>query len=356
MAVHAYDIAKAVGVSPATVSLVLRDRPGVSDKTRKIVLEKAQELGFEYGAKGRVAPTSTILFIIYKAHGQVVSQTPFFEELTTALSSETYAHGFHRLAISYFYEQEHASEQLKSLRSIKCAGIILLATELSAKNVAQFERLKVPIILLDSWLPTKDLSSVTIDNHRGIFKAMRYLVSKGHRNIGYLGSSVEIRNFFEREEGFKLSLGFFKHQGVRQDPFIAHVGSTIQTAYKEMSQTLDEVEHDSSLEMPTAFIAANDIIAVGCIRALKDHGYEIPWDVSVIGFDNTTFSVMCDPPLTTLNVSRKCLGYYAVDQLNKLIEQSGDNEEHPITRISVLPTIVERESVIARKAQVNRQM
>ena len=144
------DVAREAGVSPATVSLVLRNKPGVGAQTRERVLRVAKEMGLERVSGGAHRKTSTLLFIIYKRHGKVVRETPFFEALIKGASDATYRNGYHRLSISYFYEHEHASEQLKALRSIKCAGILLLATEMRAREVSQFERLGVPIVLLDS--------------------------------------------------------------------------------------------------------------------------------------------------------------------------------------------------------------
>jgi len=125
MTVTARDVAKKAGVSPAAASLVFRGKPGVGDATRDHVLAVAREMGFEYSAPNEARRTSTLQLIIYKRHGKVVSETPFFEQLTKGVSDETYRLGYHRLSISYFYAAEHPSEQLKSLRSTKCAGIIL---------------------------------------------------------------------------------------------------------------------------------------------------------------------------------------------------------------------------------------
>lgn len=200
--VTARDVAKAAGVSPATVSLVFRDRPGVGAETRDRVRKVAEELGFEYDAPSQPRKTSTILLIIYKQHGRVVADTPFFESLIKGVSDMTYKLGYHRLSVSYFYSQENKAEQLSSLRSIKCAGIVLLATEMRATDVTQFEHLGVPIVLLDNWFPTKNLDSVVIDNSRGAWTAVRYLRNMGHTDIGYLHSNTEIRNFLERRDGY----------------------------------------------------------------------------------------------------------------------------------------------------------
>lgn len=331
------DVAREAGVSPATVSLVLRNKPGVGAQTRERVLRVAKEMGLERVSGGAHRKTSTLLFIIYKRHGKVVRETPFFEALIKGASDATYRNGYHRLSISYFYEHEHASEQLKALRSIKCAGILLLATEMRAREVSQFERLGVPIVLLDSWFPTKNLDSVVIDNSRGTWEAVRYLHGMGHTDIGYLHSKVDIRNFLERQQGFLSAMGDIGRSSDPTQNTIVRVGSTMDAACMDMLAYLD-----ASPKLPTAFFADNDLIASGCIRALQDHGIRVPEDVSVMGFDNIYTSSFFNPPLTTMGVPKECMGATAVQRLSNIIKGKTDGNT---VRISMNLRLVERLSV-----------
>ena len=335
--VTARDVAKAAGVSPATASLVFRNKPGVGHETRERVLEVARNLGFEYDAPAAPRKTSTLLLVIYKQHGRVVSDTPFFESLIKGVSDETYRLGYHRLSISYFYAQQDKDEQIGSLKSIKCAGIVLLATEMRAGDVSQFERLGVPIVLLDNWFPTKSLDSVVIDNTWGAWSAVRYLSGVGHREIGYLHSTTEIRNFLERQEGYLSAMRSAGTMGVDPAHAIVGVGSTVESAYEDMSAYLDEDPY-----LPTAYFADNDIIASSCIRALEDHGYAVPEDVSIVGFDDVSTSALVNPPLTTMAVPKNNMGALAVRRLVDLIQGNTGGET---VRISVQPEIVQRKSV-----------
>jgi DNA-binding LacI/PurR family transcriptional regulator len=339
--ITARDVAKAAGVSPATVSLVFRDKPGVGKDTRDRVRAIAEELGFEYDAPAQPRKTSTILFVLYKTHGRVVSDTPFFESLIKGVSDMTYKLGYHRLSISYFYGQQDKAEQMSSLRSIKCAGIVLLATEMRATDVAPFEHLGVPIVLLDSWFPTKNLDSVVIDNSRGAWAAVRYLVNMGHTEIGYLHSNTEIRNFLEREEGYLQAMRHFNTMDIDPCHAIVEVGSTFESAYEDMNRYLDEDPY-----LPSAYFADNDIIAISCIRALKEHGVRVPEDISVIGFDDVSTAVIADPPLTTMAVPKTNMGAIAVRRLVEHVKGETDGE---VVRISVLPEIVQRQSVLSLK-------
>jgi LacI family transcriptional regulator len=307
----------------------------------------ASELGFEYVGDTPHRKTSTILLVIYKSHGQVVGETQFFETLTKGISDATYRYGYHRLSISYFYAQEHPSEQLKALASIKCAGIILLATEMHSKDIAQFTRLGVPVVLLDSWFPTKNLDAIVIDNMCGAWEAVRYLHAMGHTDIGYLSSKVGIRNFLERRQGYLAAMADI---GQSDDPTshkIVRVGPAAEEACMDMLAYLS-----THPKLPTAFFADNDLIAIGCMRALEDNGIRVPDDISIIGFDNVSTSMLTNPPLTTMEVPKESMGALAVRRLIELIKDQAGGET---VRISVQPRIVERMSVARSGGSVRSQ-
>ena len=337
MAVTARDVARAAGVSPATVSLVFRNKPGVGTRTREHVFAVAEELGYEY--QGTASPDNrhALQLVVYKSHGKVVGETAFFEELIHGVQSATYARGFGQLLISYFYEGENNTEQLRALRSSKCDGIILLATELNAPGVRAIRRLGVPVVLLDSWFPTKDLDAVIIDNQGGAFNAVDHLVAAGHRDIGYLHSKVRIRNFLERADGFRQACQLLVDRHYDCAARTVEVGASASEAYADMVAWLNGNPH-----VPTAFFADNDLIAVGAIGALVEAGYRVPQDVSVIGFDNVPTVELGALGLTTMDVPKARLGALAVERLAKIIGQGTRTET---VRISVLPTVVGRDSV-----------
>jgi len=337
MAVTARDVARAAGVSPATVSLVFRNKPGVGTRTREHVFAMAQELGFEYQGSAQADNRHAIQLVVYKSHGKVVGQTAFFEALIQGVQKATYAQGFGQLLISYFYEGEDSAEQLRALRSTKCDGIILLATELSAPGVRAIRRLGVPVVLLDSWFPTKDLDSVIIDNQGGAFNAVEHLVAAGHRDIGYLHSKVRIRNFLERADGFRQACQLLVERHYDCSARTVSLGASAREAYADMVTWLNTKPH-----MPTAFFADNDLIAAGAIGALVEAGYRVPQDVSVIGFDNVPTVELGTLGLTTMDVPKERLGALAVERLAKIVSQGTRTET---VRISVLPTVVPRDSV-----------
>ena len=158
-----------------------------------------------------------------------------------------------------------------------------------------------------------DIDIVVMANEAIAFNAVRYLFSIGHREIGHLRSAVAISNFNERRAGFEEAMSALQLKETRT---IA-LTPTLEGAYSDMREYLNG-RADSV--RATAFFADNDAIAIGAIRALQEHGFHVPDDVSVIGVDDIPFSAINTPPLTTMRVSRSQLGHLTVDILTRRIK------------------------------------
>ena len=165
--------------------------------------------------------------------------------------------------------------------------------------------------------------------------AVEHFVNKGHREIGIVASYVTTPNFAMRATAFKEALAYHGLPYVKDFCFM--VDSTFPGVYKDMIETLP-----TRKKLPTALFCSNDIIAFGCIRALKEKGIRVPEDVSIIGFDNLPTSAMLDPALTTIEVSKRQIGKLAVPILNECIKSPGPL---PAAKVLVSGELVERFSV-----------
>ena len=146
MKVKSKDIAKKLGLSPATVSLVLNNKPGISPETRDRVFSLLQEYGYEQPKAPQLTPASnkTLQFVIYQKHGLVVSDTPFFSTLTEAINREARASGY-SLTITYIDEQKDDIEAILSdMVQNSPSGLLILATEMFAEDIGPFQRLGIP--------------------------------------------------------------------------------------------------------------------------------------------------------------------------------------------------------------------
>lgn len=330
MSISSKELAEILGVSPSSVSIALNGKSGISDETREMILKAAEDYDLRR-SKRRSSQAQFINLVIYKKHGLVYGDTAFFSAVIEGISTHTAELGYN-LQISYFYGNQNQEEQMKILRMSDCAGLILLATEMLREDILPFLDLPQPMVVLDSYYEDLNLDCVVINNVCGAYLATRHLLESGHRRIGHIASSVTINNFAEREIGFAKAVAEYPDCVCST----VRVSSTQEGAYCDMSAFLDTKPH-----LPTAFFADNDIIAVSCIRALKEHGYQIPDDISFVGFDDMPLSYVVSPKLTTIHVAKETFGQRAVARLVEKIRKM----ERVSLRIAVNPTLTLRDSV-----------
>lgn len=334
MAVSAKTIAKELGLSQATVSLALRNMSGISEDTRKKVLEKASELGYHKTVVPSADTSHFISLVIYRKYGLMGSDNPFFTLLAQAIDYEAKKAGYQVLT-SYFYSDQNIQDQLYALKNAACIGIILLATEMSDKDIALFQSVGIPMVVLDRNTPECNYDSISINNSYGTQYATEYLIHMGHTRIGYLHCDIDIRNFHERTDGYHRALARLPHPE-ESARFLINLPMVQEEILLAMDAWLA-----TNPELPTAFIADNDATASPCVFALQKAGYRIPEDVSIIGFDDIPLSKIMQPPLTTMAVSREQLGRHAVEFLFRRIE---DNPEGTVC-LQVKPILTERGTV-----------
>ena len=305
------DIARVAKVSQATVSNALNNRKGVSDEIRQMILQTARELGYA-SFQPNVRPT--VRFVIFKRHGKVIADTPFFASLIEGIERQCRVQEY-ELAISHIgVDDADFPEVISGFSYDYAAGFIILATEMLPEDLALFQNVQAPIVLLDSGFRGCRQDTVLIGNRDAAWRAVGFLADNGHTAIGYLRSSILINNFRDRGQGYREALlerGLMldARQEVSLEP-------TLEGAYRDMLRYLNE----QSAGLPTAFFADNDLIAVGAMKALQEKGIRIPEDVSLVGFDDMPFCEMTSPRLTTVRVFKQDIGSLAVRRLMQKID------------------------------------
>ncbi|HJA02634.1 MAG TPA: LacI family DNA-binding transcriptional regulator, partial [Candidatus Gallimonas gallistercoris] len=203
--ITAKELAKQLNLSEAAVSMALNGKVGVSEKTRARVLAAAEEQGYDFSRIKerqfeREHPEGNILFLIFKKHGAVVADTPFFSELTQGIEAETRKQGY-RLLVRYVYEEDSRAQFSLAARE-GFGGAVILGTEMDEGDLPLLSLLPFPVVLLDTYFEGAPYDSVLINNVQGAYLATSYLISKYRTQAGYLSSSYPINNFSERADGF----------------------------------------------------------------------------------------------------------------------------------------------------------
>lgn len=332
MSKSAKELAKELNFSAATVSMVLNNKPGISEATRRVVLDAAKKYGLSGRQNDKQEP-DTIHFIIYKKYGDIVTDTPFFAQLTEGITGQCRQNNC-LLQISYFYENEDVEEQMASIASVNSSGLLLLGTEMDPKGFSHFKDLAIPIVLLDCYSDELNVDSVLINNSQGAFLAASHLIEQGHKSIGYLKSKSRIANFSERSDGYYKALR--RHGLATEHPYVIELSPTAQQGYLDMKAALEKQP-----PLPSACFADNDIIAAAALRALTENGLRIPEDISVIGFDDMPICQFTEPRLSTMDVPKKKLGALAVSRLVEKLR----NQDTSVVKISLSASLVRRDSV-----------
>lgn len=343
------EIAKALGISTAAVSMAVNNKPGVSDETRKkvqaYIAERQQPFSSTVPASmtppvnlpdSGTMTNQVIVLCIHKSHGSIIIDKPFFSKMIEAIQTEAIQYGY-SLVIVHNDSISSVEEYRQHLLSIHPSGIILLTTEMSEEDLAFYQNLRLPLVLLDGYFDCCPADSVTIDNATAILRAYKYAHSMGHKNIGYIKSSVWISNFEHRFDGFQKGVRMFEEEG--SSPLVLSLGPNIEEAYLDMNAYLDQCGLD--LKLPTCFICDLDYIAIGAMRALQEHGIHVPEDVSLIGFDDIEASQICNPPLTTISLHQNIIGMEAV----RLLQQTITGQKNSYVAMQIASDFIVRDSV-----------
>lgn len=307
------EIANLAGVSPAAVSLVINGKKGVSEETRRRVQTVIEENNYIVpGQKRPGKPKRFRLCVIkFRTHGIALEENQgFVASIIDQIESECRHYGYDLAMVNC--EVATAVDTLKEVMSTPPDGIILMGTELSENDMQLFDLLTVPTVVLDHSMKNIHVDSVVMDNEAISAEAVRYLHGLGHREIGYFSFSIPISNCDERYRGYQQEMA---RLGLPVPPPV-RVMPTLSGSYKDMKRMLEVGEY-----VPHgAAVADNDTVAIGVIKAIREAGFRIPEDISIIGVDDIPFSAMTMPALTTMRISRSAMGTLAVDALRKRIK------------------------------------
>lgn len=341
MATTIKDIAEQADVSIATVSLVLNNKPGVGEETRKRVLRLAQEMQYATSQRVTAPPDQgTIRFLKIARHGHTVNR-----DHTVFISD--YIDGIVQAGKELRYKTQVTSFQTTPIDEIvatiqsepELSGAIVLGTELTREDVLKFRKVSIPLVFIDTFIEYVPFDFVDMNNLDSVFKVIEHFLHYGHRRIGLVRSSVRTRNFYLRDKAFIEGMACF---GVELDTrYVFRADSTFDGAYQDMKRYLE-----TGVELPTALFCTNDIIAFGVLKALREKGIRVPEDVSMVGFDDLPTAALLDPPLTSIAVSKREIGSTAMRRLHARIQ----NVPLAPSKIVVGGELIERESV-ARNGQ-----
>ena len=325
------DIAEKTGYCMATVSRVLNNHPNVSAKARKKIMKIVEETNFQINTNAQKLKqrATTILVVVKGTANELFSE--MIEVIQNLVADTQYP-------LHVDYMDEDGNEVLRAIqlcREIKPLGVLFLGGN-KRNFISDFHQIKIPCVLISndaSQLPFSNLSSVSTDDREATCCAMRALIRLGHRKFAIVGGDRQVSDTSRlRYEG---CLQAFRESGIQFDPErdYANVRYSWQDGYEATRKLLAQGRSF------TALFAVADVVAVGAIRALHEHGLQVPEDVSVVGFDGLPLGRYLVPQLTTVAQSGRVMAQRGVEILLGQIER-GQAAQHEF----VPYTFCERES------------
>lgn len=318
-------MAKLAGVSHQTVSRVINKAEYIKDDTRTKVQSAMEELGYVPNAAARALVTSKSKIV-----GILVSDIVYHGPagMMHAMEKEARRGGFFAISASVDpLDGKSIAQGIEHLRRLGIEGLVVITPQ--SDSVQAVERLvtDIPVVFIDSPNNSKELSA-ELDNFSGAKRATEHLISLGHKQIVHVAGPTGWFDSAPRVAGYEAAMKSAKLQ-----PKVIPGDWTVPTGY-EIGRNLD-IEADKV----TAIFAANDHLALGLMRALRQRGYSIPERVSIIGFDDVPEAAYYEPPLTTMRPDFAELGRVAMEMMLGHI-----NREETLRADTLVPELIIRES------------
>jgi LacI family transcriptional regulator len=334
------DIAHASEVSTSTVSLVLRNKPGIPDATRRRVLAAAESLGYQRlltppevdMAGGR--PLQNLGLLVKADAGQAPGANPFYAHVLAGIEDACRTRHINLLYATLPVDAANrptAAPRLLSADTVD--GLLVVGALVDAPLYRLLGGGRLPLVLVDAY-PTAELlvthDAVLTDNFRGAAAAVDYLLACGHRCLGMIGGGDDAYpSLRDRRQGYRQAL---RMAGIAVDYLADCTPDDAEDATRSLLQANPQV---------TALFACNDHAALRAARAVQSLGLRVPQDISLVGFDDIELAAHVEPALTTMHVDKVALGRLAVQMLEaRLAFPGGDRvtsllHPHLVTRASV---------------------
>ena len=338
------DVAKKSGLSVSTVSLVLNDKSSVAKETREKVQKVIADLNFhpQRSARGLASRSSgNIGFIVTDDHFNVAE--PFYTRVFLGTEFEARKHNYYVLLTTVGPTIRGTKEMPRFLLEHNVDGVII-AGKIGTPWIEYVRERNLPLVLIDYNISRHRLSTVTMDNRGGARLVVEHLLGLGHTNIGFIGGDVEHPSIAERYHAYCDALQVHGIEIDSSRKSIQEPDTRVEDGYRAAKRLLSTVA-----KRPTAVFAANDAMALGCLKYCKEIGLSVPESLAIVGFDNIEAGLLVEPRLTTVNVHREEMGAMAV---RRLVEMMRDKTDVTVTTTTPVELVVRESSGAKEKTTV----
>lgn len=328
MQISIKEVAKLAGVSVATVSRVLNKTGNVKDETVEKVMKVIEETGYKPNAIARslkVKNTRTIGIMTPDI------SSPFFPEVIRGIEDVANMYGYNIILCNTDLDREKEERYLDVLTEKQIDGLIFMSNTVSNKLADKIKGMKIDTVLIST--DYQDISSVTIDNVKAAYDAVKYIIDRGYKKIAYIGGPM-----YDPNAGLPRYQGYVKaltEAGIEPNrDYIIEGNYRYKSGYDGAIKLLDLKDR------PDAVFTASDEMAIGVIRAAMEMDIKIPKELGIVGFDNIRMSNMVYPSLTTISQPMYDMGAVSMRLLTKIL----NNEKIEHSKVTLKHKLVIRES------------
>ena len=328
------DVAKKAGVSISTVSRVINDSKPVTDEVKQKVLDVIKETGYVPNplARSLVTKKSQLIGVIIPE----VSDS-FVNEILNGIEAVAKMYDYDILLVNTYSDKQQEIDSIRLLKTKQVEGIVMVSWILDEDHVNYMKESRIPAVYISKTARDYDIYTVSTSNENATYDMTKYLIENNHKEIALIMTSKEETILeAERRTGYERAL---KDNNIEvRDELIKHGNTDYEGGYNSMKELLEDKI------IPSAVFVTGDEAAVGAINAIFDAGYNVPQDISVVGFNDTKLAKIYRPKLTTVFQPLFDMGAVSIRALIKLINGEPVEEK----KIELPYQIMERESVIKK--------
>lgn len=305
------DIADKVGVSTSTVSRVLNYDPtlSVGDETKKRIFETAEELEYKNHRKKAATKKAKLAIVNWYTEEEELNDLYY---LSIRLGAEKKAQemGYDIVRV-YHHEEEKMENDL--------AGILAMG-KFSPDQAKKLKEKAPYVCFVDDRPLDQDSDTVLIDFKQAIHESLDYLIEKGHKRIGFIAGEESYSDGSGTwvDPRTKIVKKYLKQQGLFNESYFFQGAFRVESGQKNMKQAIEQIGKE---QLPTAFLAANDAIAIGCLKTLHEYGIQVPNDLALIGFNDISTVKYITPALSTVKVFTEEMGKSGIQLLHERIQE-----------------------------------
>lgn len=323
------DVAKAAGVSAATVSRVLNGKEDVGVDLRRRVHGAVTELGYRRNGPARSLRTRAAMVL-----GLIISDitNPFFTAVVRGAEDEAQSAGYSVVLANADEDVAKEARYLEVAAAEQMAGVLLSPASPRQTRIDVLLEQGIPVVTIDRRLTATRVDSVSVNNHHAAREAAQHLIGQGCRRVGLVAGPVQTTTGASRLAGYRAAL---RAAGRRLDPsLVGYADFRTEGGYAATQQLLEQ------RRPPDGLLFSNNLMTVGGLRAIAEAGLAIPMDIAVVGFDDASWATALSPPLTVVAQPTYHIGQTAA----KLLLRRVNGEKFPPRHVVLKAELIERAS------------